>query len=74
MEAWHKSPALARGYGVDFDRIWDELFPAEQARLVRLLVERVDVSDEGIRVRLRTEGLRGPCHVAEGGTQKGCVS
>ena len=42
----------------DFDRIWDELFPAEQARLVRLLVERVDVSDDGIRVRLRTEGLR----------------
>ena len=42
----------------DFDRIWDELFPAEQARLVRLLVERVDVSNDGIRVRLRTEGLR----------------
>jgi DNA invertase Pin-like site-specific DNA recombinase len=43
----------------DFDRIWDELFPAEQARLVRLLVERVDVSEDGIRVRLKTEGLRG---------------
>src|SRR6185437_11292044 len=42
----------------DFDRIWDELFPAEQARLVRLLVERVDVSEDGIRVRLKTEGLR----------------
>jgi site-specific DNA recombinase len=42
----------------DFDRIWSELFPAEQARLVRLLVERVDVSGDGIRVRLRTEGLR----------------
>jgi hypothetical protein len=42
----------------DFDRIWDELFPAEQARLVRLLVERVDVRDDGIRVRLRIEGLR----------------
>jgi hypothetical protein len=25
---------------------------------VRLLVERVDVSDDGIRVRLRTEDLR----------------
>jgi hypothetical protein len=42
----------------DFDRIWDELFPGEQARLIRLLVERVDVSEDGIRVRLRTEGLR----------------
>ena len=28
----------------EFDRIWDELFPAEQARLVRLLVERVEVA------------------------------
>jgi hypothetical protein len=42
----------------DFDRIWEELFPAEQARLVRLLVERVDVAKDGIRVRLKTEGLR----------------
>jgi site-specific DNA recombinase len=42
----------------DFDRIWSKLFPAEQARLVRVLVERVDVRDDGIRVLLRTEGLR----------------
>jgi hypothetical protein len=30
----------------------------EQGRLVRLLVERVDVSEDGIRVRLKTEELR----------------
>jgi hypothetical protein len=30
----------------------------QQARLVRLLVERVDVRDDGIRGGLRTEGLR----------------
>ena len=28
----------------DFAPLWDELFPAEQARVVRLLVERVDLS------------------------------
>ena len=27
----------------DLDPLWDELFPAEQARIVQLLVERVDV-------------------------------
>jgi hypothetical protein len=32
--------------------------PAEQARIVRLLVERVDLSSDGIRVRLRVEGLQ----------------
>jgi hypothetical protein len=25
------------------DPLWDELFPAEQARIVALLVERVDI-------------------------------
>ena len=37
--------------------LWDELFPAEQARIVQLLVERVDISTEGADIRLRTEGL-----------------
>jgi DNA invertase Pin-like site-specific DNA recombinase len=40
-----------------FAPLWEELFPAEQARILRLLVERVDVAPDGIRVRLRAEGL-----------------
>jgi site-specific DNA recombinase len=39
------------------DPLWEELFPAEQARIVELLVERVDISTEGADIRLRTEGL-----------------
>ena len=39
------------------DPLWGELFPAEQARIVQLLVERVDVSPDGADIRLRTEGL-----------------
>jgi hypothetical protein len=39
------------------DPLWNELFPAEQARIVQLLVERVDVRPGGIDIRLRTEGL-----------------
>ena len=39
------------------DPLWDELFPAEQARIVQLLVERVDISTDGADIRLRTEGL-----------------
>ena len=39
------------------DPLWDELFPAEQARVVHLLVERVDVSPDGVDIRLRTEGM-----------------
>ena len=42
----------------DFAPLWDELFPAEQARIVRLLVERIDLSPDGMQVRLRAEGLQ----------------
>jgi predicted nuclease with TOPRIM domain len=38
--------------------VWDELFPAEQARIVRLLVERVEVYSDGLQVTLLGEGLR----------------
>ena len=41
------------------DPLWEELFPAEQARLVQLLVERVEIGLEGISVRLRIDGLSG---------------
>ena len=37
----------------------DELFPAEQARIVRLLVERVEVGPAGADIRLRVAGLAG---------------
>ena len=42
---------------VSLDLLWEELFPAEQARIVQLLVERVDVQPEGLTIRIRTEGL-----------------
>ena len=46
--------ALAR-----LDPLWGELFPAEQARIVRALVERVVVGPAGADIRLRVEGLVG---------------
>lgn len=42
---------------VEFDALWNELFPAEQTRIVQLLVERVDVSPDGLTIRLRADGL-----------------
>ena len=41
----------------EFVTVWSELFPAEQARIVQLLVERVDVQEDGLEVRIRAEGL-----------------
>ena len=41
----------------DFATVWAELFPTEQARIVQLLVERVDVQEDALEVRIRAEGL-----------------
>ncbi|WP_348640577.1 recombinase family protein [Chelativorans sp. Marseille-P2723] len=42
-----------------FDPLWEELFPAEQARIVALLVERVDIGMDSLNIRLRIDGLSG---------------
>jgi len=39
------------------DEIWEQLFPDEQARIVKLLVEKVIVSPNDIEVRLRPNGI-----------------
>jgi hypothetical protein len=41
----------------DFEELWEELFPAEQARLVELLVERIDVHPDRLDITLKIEGL-----------------
>jgi len=47
----------ARETLIQFDPLWDELFPTEQARIVQLLVERVDIGLGGLDVHLRIDGL-----------------
>jgi len=40
------------------DPLWDDLFPAEQARIVQLLIDRVVVSEDGLQMRFHSEGLQ----------------
>jgi DNA invertase Pin-like site-specific DNA recombinase len=42
---------------VEFDELWNQLFPAEQARIVELLVERIDIRQDILDITLRIEGL-----------------
>jgi hypothetical protein len=39
------------------DPLWDQLFPAEQARILQLLVARVTVRLDGLEIGLRIEGI-----------------
>lgn len=41
----------------EFDQLWNELFPAEQARIVNLLIERVDLTTNGAEIRIRSDGF-----------------
>ena len=62
-----------RGALLEFEPIWNELFPAEQARIVELLVERVDLQPTGIDLHLRIEGLTSLCselRISGGSTQE----
>ncbi|RXH23148.1 resolvase [Bradyrhizobium nanningense] len=51
------SEAEVRSALLGFDALWDELFPAEQARIVALLVERIDMHAERMDITLKIEGL-----------------
>ena len=41
----------------ELDPLWVELFPAEQARIIQLLIERVDIGTDGLKLRFRDKGL-----------------
>ncbi len=40
-----------------FNDLWDELFPAEQARIVTLLIDQVTVCRDQVNIALRADGL-----------------
>jgi hypothetical protein len=40
-----------------FEPLWNELFPAEQSRIIELLVERVDVRMDRVDIKLRIDGV-----------------
>ncbi len=42
-----------------FPQLWEQLFPAEQARIIQLLVRRVTVMADGLVIDLRTDGIAG---------------
>jgi site-specific DNA recombinase len=59
VEDGDATEAEAREALTKLDPLWDELFPAEQARIVALLVERVEIGTEGLTLRLRLDGMTG---------------
>jgi len=42
-----------------FPKLWDQLFPGEQARIIQLLIRRVTVTTKGLVIDMRTDGIAG---------------
>jgi DNA invertase Pin-like site-specific DNA recombinase len=63
LAARREGPDITEGEVRDalhrLDPLWDGLFPAEQARIVHALVERVIIGPDGADIRMRVEGLAG---------------
>ena len=51
---------------LEFEPLWNELFPAEQTRIVELLVDRIDLQPDGLDLRLRVAGLTSLCSELRG--------
>ncbi len=47
----------AREALTSLDPLWEELFPAEQARIVQLLIDKVIVGSAGLDVKVRVDGI-----------------
>lgn len=41
----------------NIEKFWDVLYPAERNRLIRLIVEKIEVRETGIDMEVRTGGL-----------------
>ena len=57
----------------DFGSVWAELFPAEQARIMRVLIERVDVQADGLEVGLASSGGGAAAVARRSGRQPGAM-
>ena len=65
MSTWRAAQPECQGLAEDevrgalaaLDPLWAELFPAEQTRIIQLLIERVDIGTDGLMLRFRDKGL-----------------
>ncbi|WKB50890.1 recombinase family protein [Eleftheria terrae] len=69
IATWRSAQGHAAGAEIDEPRavvtlqrigdVWDQLFPAEQQRIARLLIERVQLRDDGLDIVWHSDGWQG---------------
>ena len=59
-QAFESDPVAERDVSEAFQSVetfWEDLFPLERNRVIRLLVEKVEIRETGIDMELKTQGL-----------------
>ena len=59
-QAFEANPVAEREVSEAFQSVetfWEDLFPLERNRLIRLLVEKVELRETGIDMELKTQGM-----------------
>ena len=57
MEQGEANETEVREALTTLDPLWAQLFPAEQARVIQLLIERIEVDANGLKIHFRDSGL-----------------
>jgi len=55
------------------DPVWDELFPSEQHRILRALLESVVVMTDGVDIRLRADGIHSVVTELKDSEERTCI-
>ena len=57
LEQGEVSEVEVRDALTTLEPLWAQLFPAEQARIAQLLIDRIEVGTGGLKIRFREKGL-----------------
>lgn len=55
--AAHTSETGVINYFKSFEKVWDELFPLEQVRIINLLIKEVELHPDGLKIRVFKDGI-----------------
>ena len=75
VATWQASTSMREGSGIDepvvalamnqIGQVWMQLFPIEQHRIVRLLIERIRLHPDGLEILWKDDGWRSFCREIE---------
>lgn len=56
--AIHTSETEVINYFKNVEKVWEELFPLEQTRIINLLIQSVELHPEGLKIRVFKDGIK----------------